>query len=64
VTDVPDALLYPGAPAELLGPHQTVDQVAADAGTIAYEILTQLGHRYHRTILGAATIRHQRSMKA
>ena len=64
VTDIPDALLYPGAPAELLGPHQTVDQVAADAGTIAYEILTQLGHRYHRTILGAATIRRQRSMKA
>ena len=64
VTDIPDALLYPGAPTELLGPHQTVDQVAADAGTIAYEILTQLGHRYHRTILGAATIRHQRSMKA
>jgi len=64
VTDIPDALLYPGAPAELLGTHQTVDQVAADAGTIAYEILTRLGHRYHRTILGAATIRHQRSMKA
>ena len=64
VTDIPDALLYPGAPAELLGTHQTVDQVAADAGTIAYEILTQLGHRYHRTIQGAATIRHQRSMKA
>ena len=64
VTDIPDALLYPGAPAELLGPHQTVDQVAADAGTIAYEILTQLGHRYHRTIQGAAMIRRQRSMKA
>ena len=52
VTDVPDVLLYPGALVELLGPHQTVDQVTADAGTIAYEILTQLGHRYHRSVRG------------
>ena len=48
VTHVPDALLYPGAPVELLGEHQTIDDVATDAGTISYEILTQLGHRYHR----------------
>ncbi|USI72446.1 alanine racemase [Sphingomonas morindae] len=48
VTDVPEAALAPGAPVELLGPHQGIDQVAAEAGTIAYEILTQLGSRYAR----------------
>lgn len=46
VTDVPDKLLYPGAPVELIGPNQSIDDVAADAGTISYEILTQLGDRY------------------
>lgn len=54
VTDVPGEHLYPGAPVELLGPHQAVDAVAADAGTISYEILTQLGHRYERVYLPAA----------
>jgi alanine racemase len=48
VTDIPEALLHPGAPVELIGPHQSIDDVATDAGTISYEILTQLGPRYHR----------------
>ena len=37
---------------ELLGPHQTIDQVAADADTIAYEILTRLGSRLARHYIG------------
>ncbi|MEP2642096.1 alanine racemase [Roseobacter sp.] len=36
---------------ELLGPHQTVDTVAAFADTIGYEILTSLGARYKRVYL-------------
>lgn len=64
VTGVPDALLAPGAPVELLGPHQTIDDVAADAGTISYEILTQLGHRYAREYLPAAADAPQRSIHA
>jgi alanine racemase len=32
---------------EVIGPHQTVDDVAALAGTIGYEILTSLGRRFH-----------------
>ncbi|MBV7379242.1 alanine racemase [Maritimibacter dapengensis] len=32
----------------LLGPHQVVDDLADATGTIGYEILTQLGHRYTR----------------
>jgi alanine racemase len=51
VSDVPDELLYPGARVELLGPHQTVDDIANDAGTISYEILTQMGARYLRKYL-------------
>jgi alanine racemase len=33
---------------EVIGSHQTLEDVARDAGTIAYEILTGLGSRYHR----------------
>lgn len=53
VTDVPGEALYPGAPVELIGPHQTLDTLAVDAGTISYELLTQLGRRYHRIVLPA-----------
>ncbi len=53
VTEIPEALLRPGAPVELIGPHQSLDQLAADAGTISYEILTQLGRRYAREYLPA-----------
>jgi alanine racemase len=38
---------------EVIGPSQTVDDVAAAAGTIGYEILTRLGHRFHRRYLAA-----------
>jgi alanine racemase len=50
VTDAPP--LTAGDRVELLGPHQTIDDVARDAGTISYEILTQLGHRYARRYIG------------
>ena len=45
--DVPDTL-------EILGAHQGVDDLAAAAGTIGYEILTSLGQRYDRRYEGAA----------
>jgi alanine racemase len=41
-------LVRPGGFAELIGPGHPVDEVAAEAGTIGYEILTALGRRYHR----------------
>lgn len=40
--------MTPGMTIELLGPRYGVDEVASDAGTIGYEILTALGARYHR----------------
>lgn len=49
VTDAPEA--QPGGMAELLGPNQTVDELAAAAETIGYEVLTALGERYDRRYL-------------
>jgi alanine racemase len=48
VSAVDPALAHPGAMIELLGESYGVDDVAADAGTIGYEILSALGSRYHR----------------
>ena len=42
----------PGMLVDLIGPHHDVDAAAACAGTIGYEMLTGLGHRYARRILG------------
>ncbi|KRB90467.1 alanine racemase [Noviherbaspirillum sp. Root189] len=53
VTGLSPALLQSGALVDFIGPHQPVDAVAAQADTIAYEILTSLGHRYHRQYIGA-----------
>lgn len=48
VSTAPPAELYPGNMIELIGAHRSIDEVAADAGTIGYEILAGLGSRYHR----------------
>ncbi len=45
LADVPDSL-------EILNQHQTADVLAANAGTIGYEILTSLGARYTRVYEG------------
>jgi len=37
-----------GSLVEIIGPNQTLEAIAEDAGTIAYEILTRLGQRYRR----------------
>ena len=47
VTDVPGPVI-PGTPVELLGDVIGVDDMGARAGTIGYEVLTNLGRRYHR----------------
>ena len=44
---IPEAL-------QMIGPDQSVDAVADAAGTIGYEILTSLGHRYERNYIGGA----------
>jgi alanine racemase len=51
VTGVAPEKVRPGDWAELLNEQQTVDDLAQEAGTIGYEILTSLGDRYHRVYL-------------
>ena len=48
VTAADPAAVEPGSLVELIGSTRTVDDLAAEAGTIGYEILTSLGRRYHR----------------
>jgi alanine racemase len=55
ITDIPDDQAQPGSWVDLIGPHNPVDTVAAEAGTIGYEILTSLGRRYHRRYLDAGS---------
>jgi alanine racemase len=54
ITGLPPDLTAPGGFVELIGPQRPVDQVAAEAGTIGYEILTGLGRRYCRLYHGTA----------
>jgi alanine racemase len=51
VTALGDRPLPPGTLVELIGDHQTVDDVGTAAGTIGYEILTSLGSRFHRIFI-------------
>lgn len=44
--------LAPGDLVELIGDHQTIDDLAELSGTIGYEILTGIGHRFHRRYRG------------
>jgi len=48
VTDMPEDLVEPGTRAEFFGPNIAIDDVAAAAGTISYELLTALGRRVDR----------------
>ncbi|MDG2032865.1 MAG: alanine racemase C-terminal domain-containing protein, partial [Rhodospirillales bacterium] len=54
VTGVPPHLVFPGALVDFIGPEQSIDQMAEDAGTIDYEILTRLGSRFGRHYLNGA----------
>ena len=54
VTAVAEPLTRPGQWVELIGANNPIDAVALAAGTIGYEILTNLGPRYHRTYSGGA----------
>ncbi|MBK7457579.1 MAG: alanine racemase [Betaproteobacteria bacterium] len=47
-TALPPDALRPGDAVDLIGPSCDVDRVAAQAGTIGYEMLTRLGRRFSR----------------
>jgi alanine racemase len=48
ISSLPEDALGLGSLVELIGSQQTLEDIARDAGTISYEILTGLGERYHR----------------
>jgi alanine racemase len=47
ITDLPDGAVRRGDFATLIGGELSIDEVAAAAGTIGYEVLTRLGLRCH-----------------
>lgn len=51
ISALPEGTLGLGSLVELIGPRQSLESLAADAGTISYEILTSLGARYRRDYL-------------
>ena len=46
----------PGDMVEIIGPNMTIESLGAAAGTIGYEMLTNLRHRFHRVYLGRVGI--------
>lgn len=52
ITDLPEHAVERGDTAVFLGDGISVDDVAARAGTIGYEVLTSLGRRYARRYVG------------
>lgn len=48
ITALPEDALKLGSMVEVIGPNQALEDIARDAGTIAYDILTGLGDRYLR----------------
>lgn len=59
VTDVPEVLCHPGVEVEILGPNLSADDLAEHARTNAYEIMTSLGQRYHRSYIDTAYVDEQ-----
>jgi alanine racemase len=53
VTDLPEGTARRGDFATLIGEGMSVDDLAAGMGTVGYEVLTNLGRRYHRIYKGA-----------
>jgi len=53
ITEVPQELAQRGAWVEILGDHVSVDDLAAQAGTIGYEVLTSLSRRAQRVYIGS-----------
>jgi alanine racemase len=47
ISDLPDRAVHRGGVATLIGGELSIDDVAAAAGTIGYEVLTRLGARCH-----------------
>jgi alanine racemase len=54
VSATPPGLASPGARVEIIGPHHSIDELAQEAGSIGYEMLTALSRRYRRVYIEPA----------
>jgi len=54
VSAISPELARPGALVELIGPGHSIEELAAEAGTSGYEMLTVLGRRYRRVYIEPA----------
>jgi alanine racemase len=52
VTSVPAERIFAGSSIEVIGKHQSVDDLADAIGSIGYEVLTSLGRRFRRIYRG------------
>lgn len=52
VSGLAEDQVRPGTLVDVIGPGNPVDAVASAADTVAYELLTRLGRRYHRSYSG------------
>ena len=55
VSKIPEDKVRPGSVVELIGPYHSIDALAEEAGTLAYEILTGLGTRHTRVYCSDGT---------
>ena len=51
ITGLPDGAIRRGGCVTLIGGELTVDRVAAQIGTLGYEVLTRLAARVHRSVV-------------
>ncbi len=65
IVDISEAApLSRGDRVEILGPNVGVDELAAQAGTIGYEVLTDLGRRFKRVYVAGEAARQEAPDKA
>jgi alanine racemase len=55
VSAVPEEAAQAGNVVDIISPEHPVDDLAREAGTIGYEVLTALGRRFERHYLGGGT---------
>lgn len=56
ISEVPPGRIGAGSEVEVIGDHQSVDDLAEAIGTIGYEVLTSLGQRFERNYLDATDV--------
>jgi alanine racemase len=61
VTNLPEGRIRPGDSVELIGPHQSVADIAGQIATTPHEILTSLGQRFARSYINPPSLSGEES---